>query len=195
MRAYGNELLPRDQLVLDGPISLEDIAPTVLDMLDLGGDQRFDGRSLLPYVRGGDAIANDRIRYLETEFNPPDLMTDGMLSTSAVLDAVDTYEVDPVTDRVRIRADLVDGVLARRQYAAEMNGHMLAAFPAAHTDEQYLVYFDAESDSLSWLEQGPSVSDGPVVEQLWAAIQSRFPAVNNRRVAPIPDVADPDPGQ
>jgi arylsulfatase A-like enzyme len=195
MRAYGNELLPRDQLVLDGPVSLEDIAPTVLDMLDLGGDQRFDGRSLLPYVRGGDAIANDRIRYLETEFNPPDLMTDGMLSTSAVLDAVDTYEVDPVTDRVRIRADLVDGVLARRQYAAEMNGHMLAAFPAAHTDEQYLVYFDAESDSLSWLEQGPSVSDGPVVEQLWAAIQSRFPAVNNRRVAPIPDVADPDPGQ
>jgi arylsulfatase A-like enzyme len=54
MRSYGNDFLGNAGR-LDMPVSLEDIAPTVLDLLDLPADQPFDGRSLVPELRGGGA--------------------------------------------------------------------------------------------------------------------------------------------
>jgi hypothetical protein len=109
-----------------------------------------------------------------------------MPSTSAILSVVDTYEVDAVTGRVKIRSGLVAEVLEKRQYAAEADGRILASFPAEREDEQYLVYFDSNSGALDWFDAGPSESDSETAHRLWQALQGRFAAVSDRRVASVP---------
>lgn len=56
--------------VVDGAVSLVDVAPTILDLLGLdppeGSGEEMDGISLAPLLREGDAVAEDRPVYFET---------------------------------------------------------------------------------------------------------------------------------
>jgi len=188
MRSYGNDLLPRaGGSVLDSPASLEDIAPTVLDLLGLGLDQRFDGRSLVPYLRDGKSPPDvERIRFLETEFNPPGISPELLMTASAIMTAADKYEIDPDTDRVLVKTHYLDEILARRQYAAESGGRMLATIPAADYRKQHLLYYDPETDQPRWLDGPPTAPDGAEIVELWKALEQRFAQVRQRPVLPPP---------
>lgn len=186
MRSFGNDLLPRHG-GLDLPVSLEDIAPTVLDILDLDAEQSFDGRSLVPYIQDGDgASLAGRIRFLETEFNPSGISPELMMTASAISTAVDKYEIDPATDRVLVRTQFIDEMLSTRQYAAESGGHIFASVPAADYRRQHLLYYDPETDAPRWLNGPPTEADGAELVRLWLALEQRFDAVRERPVVPPP---------
>ena len=197
-RSYGSDLLETDEGgVLSIPATLEDLAPTMLDLLGTSsGGQAFDGQSLAPYLRNDEPLLfghDERIRFLETEFNPPGIEATGMPSESALMSAANTYEIDPETDRVMIRTEFVGDILAKRQYAAELDGRILAAVPGERLEEQFLLYFDPEGDGLEWLDRRPSATDDEDVYRLWIALEQRFSPARERDVMAQPVVVNEEP--
>jgi arylsulfatase A-like enzyme len=192
MRSYGNRAIDAEPgTVVDLPVSLEDIAPTMLDVFELDHGLSFDGRSLVPYMAGDSALpadAADRVRFLETEFNPPGFSPGMAVTASAFTSAAEKYEIDPATDRVLIRADFVNEMLAKRQYAVEQSGEILATVPATgNYRQQYLLHFDPETAQPHWLDQPPSPVDDPVRFDLWESLGQRFEQVRTRPVVPKPE--------
>lgn len=190
MKSFGNQLIPSTApLTYSFPVSLEDISPTLLDVLGLNADMTFDGRSLLPYL-GGDGIRlttiHDRIRFLETEFNPPGISIGTVPSASALSAAANKYRIDPESGRVLVREKFLDEILNQRQYAVERNGEILATIPAIGNERtQYLLHVDAGKPPV-WLDQPPTAADGPELQALWKALTERFPAVRERPIMSPP---------
>jgi arylsulfatase A-like enzyme len=193
-RSYGSPLLKSGRTeTIDTAVTLEDLAPTIADMLGIPVEQAFDGYSLVPLLNGDGQLAAEsdaRIRFLETEFNPPGISTDGMTSVSAMLTAAETYQIDPETDRVLIRVENVGDILAKRQYAAEFDGKVLASVPAEHANEQFLLYFDPEAARVDWLAGEPAQGDDEDMVRLWQALGQRFATVRERPVMAPPVVVE-----
>lgn len=199
MRSFGNPLIPiRPDTILSFPVSLEDITPTLLDMLELDQGLSFDGRSLLPYL-GKDgrlqAETQARVRFLETEFNPPGISTEKLPSASAISAAAKSYRIDPANGRLVIQASFVGEILEQRQYAVERDGELLATVPAqGNSREQHLLHYSPQAGGVPvWLEQPPTANGDPRLYALWQALEQRFTAVRERRVAPAPVLAQANP--
>jgi arylsulfatase A-like enzyme len=144
IRGYGatHSLLPHAG-TLHAPVSLVDLAPTILDLLDLKSSEPFDGQSLLPLLRSGVESGEEfkgRIRFTESEYNPQGFSVDHV-TASALATAAKVYRLDPRTDRITVRPDLIHEIVSTRQYAAMMDGSFAAALPpkaGGHT--HHLVY-------------------------------------------------------
>lgn len=192
-RFYGSEeRLGGNAERVSAAVTLEDLAPTIIDLLGIAAEQEFDGESLAPYLTASSAhpaLQEPRIRFLETEFNPPGVSINGATSLSAMLSAAETYLIDPESDRVLIREEHIDAILAKRQYAAEFEGRILASVPAEGSKDQFLVYFDPVSRKAVWLNDTPTAIDDDVYV-LWRALKQRFAKVRDRRVmaAIVPEI-------
>jgi hypothetical protein len=192
VRSYGNSLMPGETpRVVQDAVTLEDNAPTVVELLSLVTNQQFDGMSFAPQLSGAPSpqAFDGRIRFLETEFNPPGVAPDGIVSVSAALIAAESYEVDPETDRVLVRMENIAAILAARHYAAEQDGRILASIPTETTNEQYLLYFDPQQGAFEWLDGAPDSGSDDHVSRLWNALEQRFTFVRDREVM-APPLAD-----
>jgi Sulfatase len=172
------------------PASLEDVTPTLLDALDIEPADEFDGRSLTAYL--GDhahlepAKAAMRIRFRETEFNPPGVAVEDTMTAADIARVSASYRIDPVTDRVEMSPDELSRTLDVRQYAALLDGHVLASVPASDPRDQHLVYFDPKGDGPVWLDAPPTADGPPIERQLWRALRDRFDRVAARPIVAIP---------
>jgi len=162
---------------LSVPATAEDIAPTLLDLLDIPGNPlRSSGLSLAPWLRGSGmpkaGSQSDRIRFTETDLAViPDVRGE--------IDEVKTakenskfFEIDPDTSRMHIRHRMLPLVRALKERAAFTPNHLLAAMPAGPNAHQY-VYFDlATGDGMLLLARpGPEVPEGAI---LWDALHEHF---------------------
>jgi arylsulfatase A-like enzyme len=189
VRSYGNSLVQGESSrVVQEAVTLEDIAPSIVELLGLETTQEFDGMSFAPQLSGAPSppAFDGRIRFLETEFNPPGISPEGIISISAVLSAAESYEVDPDTDLVLVRMENIDAILAARHYAAEQDGRILASVPTETTKEQYLLYFDPQREAFEWLKGKPDAQGDTDIFRLWTALEHRFASVRNREVMPPP---------
>ena len=179
------ELPTRAGARLEVPASLEDVAPTLSAALGVAPERAFDGVSWLPQLAGAPIGEHEhRIRFLETELVPDglDAASGVMLSQSMVRSAARHYRIDPASDRVQVRAEALEELLAERQYAATRGGALLASLPSDDERAQLLVY--VEGDSMTrWFEAAPTPAEGTPFE-LWAALQKRFAPVRARPVVP-----------
>jgi arylsulfatase A-like enzyme len=138
-KAFGAaaELLPPSGQI-DVPASLIDIAPTLVDLLQIS-PPTFDGLSLAPVLRAGPEAIPDlrqRLRFTETEFNLKGAAPEEM-NTAQLLEAAKVYRADPITDRVTLRPEWLDSILADRQYAVLQGQQLLvAALPNLRADGQ-----------------------------------------------------------
>ena len=134
MRAYGPSsahLAPPGHR--NAPVSLLDLAPTILEFLHTDSSDSYDGQSLLPLIRSdidSEASFNSRIRFTESEYNPQGFITPDM-TPSAIANAVRVYRLDPVTDRILVRSELIDQIMSSRQYAALLGDSLAAAIPSS----------------------------------------------------------------
>jgi hypothetical protein len=189
-RTYGDAPMPLGaaERIL-APASLEDVAPTILDALDLTSRDLFDGRSLLPLLSDDysedPTWAEPRIRFLETEFNPPGVDIGQTLTASAMARASASYRIDPLTDRVEIHPEELGRILDVRQYAALLDDHLLASVPASDPRNQHLVYVGPSKGAAVWLDAPPSADGTPMQRQLWNALRTRFDAVADRPVVAV----------
>lgn len=158
--------------------SLEDVTPTINELLQLGMRERFDGRSLAPLLRGepeADARLEGRIRFTETEFNPRGFMPHEQQTPSAVANAMRSYEIDRETGRLYMRRKKHGLLLRQRQYAALRGSELVAAIPGTYTDEMRFIYIDkARKGFPVRLEGPPDPSLGPNATALWTALHQRF---------------------
>jgi arylsulfatase A-like enzyme len=142
MRAYGRAAsLVTHTGPLHEPVSLLDLAPTVLDLLHIQSRDSFDGQSLAPLLQSvpdaGEQFRG-RVRFTESEYNPQGFSADSF-DPSALATAASVFRLDPVTDRITVRADLLDWIMSARQYAALADGSFAGAVPGG-ADGYRLVY-------------------------------------------------------
>jgi arylsulfatase A-like enzyme len=173
---------------IDVPVSVEDIAPTVTDLLGLNHRGAFDGRSLVPLLReapGAQQAMSGRIRFTETEFNPAAVATQtGKISASALAQAAVIYRIDPVTDRLEIKRGFVPRLLRERQYAALGKEFLIAAIPPNdEADTRGFQYFvvDQRGGKPQPLNGPPGPEAPAEVQALWQALQGHFGSVLERR--------------
>jgi len=179
MRGFGRAAAaleaPRE---IGTPASLEDVTPTLNDWLRLGMADAFDGRSLLPLLRGEApaAASNDRIRFTETEFNPRGFLPGQTQTTSAVEAAMRFYEIDRESGRMHIRRDQRAKLLQQRQYAAIRGNEIVAAVPGYYSPGFRFIYLDQGRGGLPQSLEGglPDPARAPGAAALWAALQQRF---------------------
>lgn len=165
--------------VIDAPVSLEDIAPTLADLFSLTPKAPFDGYSLRPLLTGSaDAVSRfaERVRFTESEFNPLGVLgsDDGQLSVSAVAAAAQFYRIDPQTDRITVRPERVHEVLAQRDYAAFRDDLLLAAIPSFKGTGYTLVAVDKAIPRSQVLTALPGPATYPEFQELYVALVERF---------------------
>ncbi len=179
MKSYGNSAIPQSNMRIHSPVSLEDVTPTLLDLVGYPNPaSSYDGQSLLPLVHGGSGAASPRIRFTETEFNPKGILPGFAMSASAMQKAAAYYRVEPKSDRVLVRSELLDEVLERRQFAALQGNKMLALVPIESPEGliRRAVLVDSNS-SVPQVIDHPETSGDPDVRGLWIALLTRYPSV------------------
>jgi hypothetical protein len=176
MRRYGAAWPPQREINV--PVSFEDVAPTVLDLLKIPNTARFDGKSLAPLLAGTEGAARSfdgRIRFTETEFEMPAgfVTQGGKVSPSQALDVVKGYRVDRHTGRVLLRQSVLRQLLQSRQYAAIGERHLVAAVPNHDGPGFEYVGLDLDGGPIRQLADAPSAEE-PELRALWAALHVEF---------------------
>lgn len=132
------------------PVSLMDVAPTVLDLLDINTGDSFDGISIAPLMRPYPAAGldlEDRIRFTESEYNPQGF-DPREFTVRELAEAARVYRLDPSTDRITVREDMLDSIMATRQYAALLGSRLMAAaVPGLRDDGRYELVFVRHPES------------------------------------------------
>lgn len=181
------------------PASLEDVAPTLVELFALKTTDQFDGHSLLPLIKGiapPAAFAN-RIRFTETEFNPtaaaPVSGIDSMLNKREFRDALGYYTIDPDTDRITFKRQALHRVMAKRQYAAFRKDSLLIAYSPLDSAEDALKFAYAANSHVSPETIRPTdLAANTDAGALWQAMNRRFPGFKDRMWAGAwPDMAHP----
>jgi arylsulfatase A-like enzyme len=171
------------KLIAPGPrdiplgATVEDIAPTVLDLLGIPGDPlSASGQSLANYLRSAEPEAmppgRERIRFTETDLSVLPNVQGEIDETATAKANSKFFAIDPVTARMYIRHDMLPVARAYKERAAFTSRRLLAALPAGPDAHQF-VYFDLESGHGQLLLErpGPELDDG---QRLWDALQSHY---------------------
>jgi hypothetical protein len=156
------------------PASLEDVVPTVMDLLDANCPS-VDGVSLAPSLRspGSDgAWQAPRIRFTETDIRvaPSD---DGALEEEdAARQAAQLFEVDPTSGWLHLRPSMIEPLVMMKERAALDETRLLAALPVAPDRHQYLLV-DRTSGQGRVLASRPDSTDLGA-QRLWDALHDNF---------------------
>jgi hypothetical protein len=163
--------------VIDSPVSLEDLAPTLNDLFSLRSKRGFDGRSLrglLSEEPGAREAFRGRVRFTESEFNPVGIMqSGGEVAVDAAAAAASFYTVNPVTDRIEVRDIKLHEILEERQYAAFDDHLLLAALPDPVRRHRLVAVRRDRSEAWS-LTGIPGATDHPELVPLYEALAWRY---------------------
>ena len=162
-------------------VSVEDITPTALDLLNIRTTDEYDGISLLPALRAESEFAArhaHRMRFTETEFNPLNLfnMTDDVtvVNVQTVTEVMNYYRVDPVTDRVEMKRHFLDTLRRNRQFAAVGWSQMLAVFPSPRERSFTFLVVDLAGSKPRKLESSEDFTRDEEVHALWKQMCARY---------------------
>jgi hypothetical protein len=179
MRSFGSAALAElPPAIFDVPASLEDIMPTLLDVQNIEvADAKFSGVSLADILSARQSAAaahlESRIRFTETEFNPPALAAGFAAEAEIAKQNARFYEVQPSSSRMILRASKRAEAMADRQYSAIGRHYVLAAVPLGDATYKYVLV--ARDRSEVRLLQGPGdLESHPEAGDLWRALQQRF---------------------
>ena len=171
---------------LAGGATVEDIAPTLLDLAGVQGDPlSATGQSLAALLRGEPGVqrvgAADRVRFTETDLRVLP-STDGGVDEAATAEHnARFFEVDQQSGRMHIRENFVPLVLAFKERAAFTDRLLLAALPAGPEAHQYvLVDKTARQGRLLLSRPGP---DAPEAQYLWDTMWKHYPGELHRPVS------------
>jgi hypothetical protein len=158
------------------PVMLTDLAPTILDFLEITPKDDFDGTSLVKLLSNDISIAEsfrERVRFTESEFNPRGFQPGVTLTASALGQIATFYELDPETDRILVKRDRLQILLSDRQYAAISAEHLLAAVPGPAGKGFRLILANRNGGQTLELDpSGENIDEN--TRKLWNALFSRF---------------------
>ena len=161
----------------DVPVTVEDIAPTILDLLQIPGNPlAATGQSLASLLRG-DSVeqsrqAMTRVRFTETDLAVLPGPGGGVDEVATARENSKFFNVDPVTGRLEIRERFEPLALAFKERAAFTKELLLAALPAGPDAHQYILFDAAIGDGRLLL--GPPGPDQPEAQMLWDALHDEY---------------------
>lgn len=126
-RYYG---IPKQaNVVISGRVSLLDIKPTVLRLLNLTApDMR--GHSLLPYISGSQqTVAQSDDFFTESDFSPSAVRTVHPEARSVLFEGIDFFQINPVTARLSVKKSMADMIISSKQFADFYGPWVLALYP------------------------------------------------------------------
>lgn len=165
---------------IDEPVSVEDIAPTIVDLLDISAPEvAFDGWSLEGLLQrqfDAEAFAS-RVRFTETEFNPPELKAGANAAKVIAAKNAKYYHVDEHTGRLLVKEDRLARALAGRQFAAIGARQLLAAFPSGDHYYYKFLLIDRDGERFTTYDLPPTDEADPKIQALWRGLEERFGSV------------------
>lgn len=110
-----------------GVVSLLDIKPTLLALLDLRSPDS-SGLSLARVIQD-DASVPDRHIFLESDYSPEAIRTVYPDTPKVMLEGIELFEIDPHSARLTVRDDMNLKIIRSKQYADIYKGWILALYP------------------------------------------------------------------
>jgi arylsulfatase A-like enzyme len=173
------------------PVSIEDVTPTVLSLLNLEPSAPVDGRSLTPWLTQGatpGVSLAGRVRFTETEFNPRVIAAiTGKIHTTAVSELSLYYRVDPRTDRVQVKKEYIAWMRRTRQFAAIGPTHVLAAVPSMSDGRHLRLLVPLAGGFPRRLDTPPDPAVEPEAAMLWQQMETRHGAIMAEGLRPMRD--------
>ncbi len=164
---------------VDVPATLEDVTPTLLDLLGaLQATDRFDGRSLAGALRGEESARSllaNRFRYLETAYNVAALSRGDMRESELIREGKRLYGINPSTARIEFRQELWADLLRLKERAVVQGDWLLAALPRLEDNRQTYILVNRRGGLPRRIERAPDATREPTVAALWRALHERFP--------------------
>ena len=162
---------------MDPAVTVEDIAPTILDLLGVTGDPlKATGQSLVPALREVDPtatlLAGDRIRFTETDLAVLPAPGGGVDEAGTARQNAMFFRVDYETGRLEINKQYEPLALAFKERAAFSKEMLLAALPAGPDAHQYLLFNLADGRGRLLLE--PPGPDQAEAKRLWDALHANY---------------------
>jgi len=162
------------------PASLEDIKPTVMDLLGARPAEigPVDGVSLRALIEGATPTPamHERIRFTETDVNTPKLLAGQIDEKGLIREAASFYEIEPQRGWSQLRSDRLPILLDRKQRAAMLGDLMLAAIPREAEPGRYdYILLDRQLPLPRRLSARPDPAVHPEAVRLWDALHDRFP--------------------
>jgi hypothetical protein len=176
-RGYGRASQLTASSLQDAPASLEDVAPTIYDLLGLDSPGYVTGRSLAGLVSGTDMqLAGDvsRTRFTETEFALPQTM-DADISPELQPELVaeqsaEYYRINPDSGYVELRSERMREVLAYKERAAIQGDWLLASLPTRSGDQTFIL----AKRSGGVARRVTAADADPRTHELWRALRARY---------------------
>lgn len=179
-RTYGIQGLHESTGVHSQPVSIEDVAPTVLDLLGLKpGAQALDGQSFAPVLAdstGGDVAqpAGGRIRFTESAYSTPSLRQGAADQDSLLAEGADVFRINPATGWVEIRTDQWAELMAVRERAAIGPTRLLAAIPDSKPGSSIFVLVPRFGGTSRRLSAAPKADEDAEGAALWGALHREY---------------------
>ncbi len=176
MRAYGGARLPGAAAIHDWPVTLEDLRPTLEEIVTGTAPSDVDGISLLPLLANPVLAASidGRVRFTETDFNTRSILA-GRFEESGIIDeAAVFYELNPDSGWVQFRTERLPFLMAQKQRAAFSRDALLAAIPGPAGGSMSWLFTNRHSPRPRQLTSRPDPAIDPEAARLWAALQARF---------------------
>jgi arylsulfatase A-like enzyme len=175
-RGYGRSMFARGSGRSAAPTSLEDVVPTVLDLLDVPRELEFDGLSLAAILRGDHEAAvalADRVRFTETGMSVG-FKADGEPDVEDVVGrGLTAYAVNPANGRLELRASAVESLLRTKERAAIGRDRVLAAVPLRDGATGYVVV-SRSGGVPHFLDTSPDPAVDPELRRMWDELLARF---------------------
>lgn len=169
--------------VVHAPTSLEDVTPTITDLLGIAPERPYDGQSLRGFLEPISAPPDfsERVRFTETEYTPVNLATlGGAINPSVAAAVTRRYRVDPVTDRVELRKEAAPQMRRQRQFAAIGSTRLMAAVPSQLDGRFLRLLVPLAGGFPQRVETMPDTTLDPEAARLWQALQDRYGGILTR---------------
>jgi arylsulfatase A-like enzyme len=179
-RAYGIPGIHDSSGVHQRPVSIEDVAPTVLDLVGIKPKPgSLDGQSFAPVLRGteNDAAAQSgelRVRFTESAYSTPSLRQGAADEASLLAEGAQVFRINPETGWVEIRTDLWTELLAVRERAAIGPTQLLAAIPDATPGASVYVLASRSGGAARRLTGPPQPGEDAEATALWNGLHREF---------------------
>lgn len=157
---------------ISAPASLEDVVPTVMELLRLKSPP-VDGRSLAGlFGNGPNSSGESRVRFTETDVRVAP-SADGHIDEDALAaQAARLFAVDHETGWLHLRPNRMPTLMMYKERAAIGHTQVLAALPVAPRQHQY-VLVDRNTGEGRVLVQRPDESEGEGAV-LWDSLHRHF---------------------
>jgi hypothetical protein len=171
------------------PVTVEDISPTILGFLGIGGDPLLaTGQSLLPMLesgRDGTVAELERIRFTETDLRVLPRPGGGVDEVATAQQNSAFFEVDGETARLHIRPEYAPLALAFKERAGYTKDQLLAAMPAGPYAHQY-IFLDFKTNHGRLLMARPG-DEEIGAQRLWDAMDEHYKGELKKPVATAPE--------